>query len=476
MLQALRVRPGVSWGDGVPIGLLGAASGCLVGACTVYSAQLGCAVALAGAVVVLFVASPASGMLALWALWLLAPGIRRLFGLLGPYLGADPLSAAPFAATVAIAGIVIARTHLDVRSRRVLGLAAAGLAVGIPLGAANPQAMMYNLIAYGAALLAFVIGRYERARTLEALSLRRALVVGAPLLAVYGLVQYFSTPPKWDRLWLDRIEFGAIGAPEVGKLRIFSALNGPGTLAAVLALALLCYLASKRPRAVVLAAAALATAALALTYVRTTWIAFGVAALVLALLLRTATARLMAAVGAVLVVAALTVGQGNPTTAAFADRLLTFGSLQSDTSANARSNLFTTRTPEAISRPFGHGLGSAGQATKLGGDEELQDPDNGYLSILYQLGPGGFLLFFAALFLAVGPVVRGVIADGRRDREIALLFAVIVFVLVQLAGGDLFYGITGVMIWYLLGRGVAVTQDRTVNASARRAPTLTAAR
>jgi O-antigen ligase len=207
-----------------------------------------------------------------------------------------------------------------------------------------------------------------------------------------------------------------------------------------------------------IAAAVLVLAALALTYVRTTWIAFALAAITLAALARTVMARVLVVTCAALVTGALAVGGATPTTAAFAQRLETFGALNSDTSANARQQSFFSRLPDAASRPLGHGLGSAGEATKLGADSDLRAPDNGYLSLLYQLGPAGFILFMAAVGVALTPMLKAVLMRGARDRESTLLLAIAVFVLVQLAGGDLFYGVTGAMVWYLLGRSVTVAR------------------
>src|SRR4051812_40899109 len=105
-----------------PAVLLAALGGCVLGVCTVVSPQLGCAVALVAMVAVLYATSPSVGLLALWAVWLLTPGLRRVFGLLGPYQQNDPLSLAPFVATGAVACVHLTQTRLDPHTRRVLAL------------------------------------------------------------------------------------------------------------------------------------------------------------------------------------------------------------------------------------------------------------------------------------------------------------------------------------------------------------------
>jgi O-antigen ligase/polysaccharide polymerase Wzy-like membrane protein len=437
-------------------GLVVLVGGCLIGICTVISPQLGCAVAMTGGVVLLFAASARAGLLALWATWLVVPGLRRLFGLLGPYLEADPLSVAPFVATAAVAAIQISRTRLDAPTRRVLALAGAGLAIGVPAGAASPDAMLYGVAAYGGGMLAYVLGRTERAGSVDALTLRRALVVGAPAVALYGIAQYFLPLTAWDARWLETVDFTSIGAPEEGRVRVFSTLNAPGTLAPVLAVALLFFMASARMRTVSAIGAVVVGTGLALTYVRGAWVAFAVAALLIAVLARTAPARLTVGLCGLLVVGALAAGESTPTTAAISERLQTFGSLESDESAKERRAAPATVVPEAAGRPAGHGLGSAGEAARLRPGSTFKNPDSGYLSLLYQLGPVGLLLVMAALAVPIRVIARHVIVAGARDRESVLLLAFAAFALVVLFFGDLFYGVTGAILWYLLGRGTAV--------------------
>jgi putative inorganic carbon (hco3(-)) transporter len=413
--------------------------------------QLVAASGLLVAVAAAHARSRTAGLLCLWTLWLIAPGIRRVLGMSGEYLSADPLALVPFLATAAVALIELSRTALPTRVRGLLALAAAGYLIGVPLGVQSPQAAVFALLAYGSALLAVTLGLADAGRE-PALS--RALLVLAVPLSAYGFDQYFGGLPEWDRIWLESVDFVATGAPEEGRIRVFSTLNSPGTLAAVLGLAIVAGLA--RPALGVWRAAAIGATfvALALTYVRSAWLAIMAAGLAYVVLTRGRGAGrvALAAAGCVLLVAALTAL--SPATAdAISDRFGTLGSLEEDRSANERVDLRLSLVPAAASTPLGHGLGQVGEATRLGATGGLTASDNGYLALLYQVGPIGFLLVAVAIAGLTAPLFRRVWRERGRDPVGVFLATALVFLLVLLAAGDVLYGVTGVAFWYLLGRG-----------------------
>ena len=85
------------------------------------------------------------------------------------------------------------------------------------------------------------------------------------------------------------------------------------------------------------------------------------------------------------------------------DRARRGGPLQDDHQPRGRPSA-TDRSAHVLdsccprrSAPLGHGLGTAGEASKLSGNTALRAPDNGYLALMYQVGPIGFLLVLAAL-------------------------------------------------------------------------------
>jgi hypothetical protein len=421
---------------------------------TVRSPQFGASAALVGLVVTAYVGHRPTGLMALWALWLLAPGLRRVLGLETGYVGADPLAIAPFAATGLVAVLALLQLRLSRQAKVILTAAGVGLLLGVPAGIANPAAAAFAGFTYASALGALVIGWSEGGRPLRHWSLSRAIAVGAPVLALYALVQYFVALPAWDAFWLEQVDFGSVGAPEEGKVRVFSTLNAPGVLAAVLALGLLLGLVRRRVDPASLALMALVTVALALTYVRSAWLALVAGLLVLLAITRgRATPQLLALV-AVLAVAGLALSLSEGTLDAFVGRVSTFGALGTDVSAEAREEGARALAPQILRAPLGYGLGSTGEATRLAGGEGVRAVDNGYLSLAYQVGIPGALLVLAGLFVATWTSARSALRVDP-DRSAATLTAIFAFFIVLLLSGDQLYGLPGAILWYLVGAALA---------------------
>ena len=141
------------------------------------------------------------------------------------------------------------------------------------------------------------------------------------------------------------------------------------------------------------------------------------------------------------------------------ERVSTLGSLSEDNSANARQQTFGEALPVALLAPIGHGVGSAGEPAKLSQKEAFSAAvDNGYLGLLYQVGPFGFAL----VLTAIGTVVVGLVRSRprtdelRRRRELNL--AVVALLLLLAAATDLFYGALGALLWFYLGQSLAVAE------------------
>jgi O-antigen ligase len=430
--------------------LAAAAAACALAAATTVSPQLALLLAVVGLVYGLHAADRRAAVVAMWVVWFVTPGIRRILGENG-YLAADPLSVAPIAVTALVAALEWTSRPQPREVRRVLLLVAGGLLVGIPTGLASPAAALYALGAYLAGAAAFVIGFNERSSTRDA-AWTRALLVGGPLLGAYGIAQYALPLPSWDAAWLDSIDVVPFYAPEPGEVRVFASLNAPGVLGPVLALGLLWYLA--RPRfgpGSVLAMAVMAVA-LSLTYLRSAWVALIAAVVAFLLLSRGRRLPRVAALVAACVLVPLALSPVNPTAASVVERFGTLRELEDDTSANERVATPTQLIPQALARPLGAGLGTAGEASRLAPAQPLRAPDNAYLSLLFQTGPIGFLLVFAGVGAALALAVR---RTWRRAREPladrALVLSAFVFVLVAMFTGDHLYGVIGVAFWYLLG-------------------------
>ena len=431
------------------------ASALLVGFLVTVSLQAAFALVLLVAVVALYVHDRRYGIAALFALWFIAPGLRRVLGAAVGFAENDPLSIAPFLATAAIAGIELSRARLPGHIQRVLLLAAAGFAIGLPVGlAAAPQAAVYAFGAYLAGVSGAVLGARERP-LLEDSTLRKVLLYGVLPVAAYALVQRVFDPPSWDQAWLDTTDIVSIGANENGKVRVFSTLNSPGALAPLLTLSLLCYLTVKRPRPITIAGATIVVVALSLTFVRSAWVALIIGGLAHMVASRGQSARVVLGSTAVLVAITLALSPVSATAHAVVDRFKTISNRSDDSSAENRSANVSRSLPAAAVAPLGHGLGTAGEPARLSEDQKLRIPDNGYLSLIHQVGPVGFLMVLAAIAAVMRAAWEGARSRAPGQDLRVLVFAMLVALLVQLYAGDSFYGSHGVIFWFLGGQALS---------------------
>jgi hypothetical protein len=132
------------------------------------------------------------------------PFLRRVSGLLEGVPQFDILAVVPFAATGMIAVLEAERLYLSRRAKALIALAAVGFALGIPTGMVTPTAGLFAMGAYLSALAAFAIGYAERRRGGDELTLGMALKIALPVIAVYGIFQYFFPLTSWDDNWLGR--------------------------------------------------------------------------------------------------------------------------------------------------------------------------------------------------------------------------------------------------------------------------------
>jgi O-Antigen ligase len=409
-------------------------------------------------VVALWLLKPELGLAGLWTVWLVISGARRVLDASLPIEGYDPLSLAPFAATAAIAALEMLRLPLPAKPERVMMFAILGLAFGVPMGAQNPTALAFALFAYGAGVLAFAIGYAEGRRSQRLDTASRSLAPLLAPLALYGIAQYVLPLPAWDQRWVRESGLTSILVPgDVEHVRVFSALNSPATFGAVLAIGLVVLLARDKLKPGAIAATALGLVALALTYVRMAIPALALGLLVFAAASRWRAAPRLAAFAAIVTIATIGLGATTPVGSLVLDRVTSLGSLGADTSANERQATLWEVLPDAALAPLGHGIGSAGEPSKLSGPTSFEAAvDNGYLGLLYQLGPLGFSLVAIALVSAVAQIVRArpPTAALRRGRQLDL--ALVATLAVLAAATDVFYGVLGALLWFFLGHGLAV--------------------
>jgi O-Antigen ligase len=449
-----RLRPGARYGDLWFSLIVGGAGAVVLAFALTRSLQAASAVVIVVGVIGLHQYDRRWGIAAMFALWFLAPGLRRLEGLATGYVESDPLSLAPVIATGAVAALELMRLRIPTRVRRILMLAALGFAIGLPVGLlANPAAAVYAFLAYLAGVAGAALGMSERT-SLRDSTLRRVLLVGLPVVALYAFLQRLLPLPPWDLAWVDATEIESIGTADNFHVRVFGTLNSPGTLAGLLGLGLLAYLTIRRPSALTIVGVGLVAVAMALTYARSGWVALvagGVAHLVVT---NGRSARAILGSAGVIVAATLVLAPVSPAAREVVDRFKTITDSDDASTTERRASLNTT-FPVAAQAPFGHGLGTTGEASKLTGDESLRGPDNGYLQLIYQIGPIGLLLVLAAAAFVLRAAWEGARARAPGQELRQLFFALLVYLLVLLAFGDALYGVSGVIFWFIAGQVLA---------------------
>jgi hypothetical protein len=467
-------RLGAFRGDFGFIVVVGGATAVLVAAALMVSVQAATAFTLVALVIALHQYNRQWGVIAMFAFWLFAPGLRRVLGLMTGYVNSDPLSLAPFLATSAIAGLELLRFHVPTVIRRILLAAACGFALGLPVGLiAGPSSGMYAFVAYLAGVSAAVLGVGERTSARDS-TLRRVLLYGVPPVAVYAIYQHSFGLPSWDQEWLNATQFGSIGIGEGEPVRSFASLNSPGTLAGLLGMSLLMYLTVHRLRWITAVGLVLICVAISFTFVRSAWIALIVAGLAHVIASRGYSARTIFGSAALIATAAIALSPVSPAAHQVVARFKTVSSLGEDTSATERQATFSETLPVALRAPIGHGLGTAGEATKLKGESLLRAPDNGYLALMYQVGPIGFLIVVAALGYVLVAAWNGARARAPGQDLRLVLFALMVYLMVTLAAGDEFYGSHGVVLWFIAGQVLAYDFRRRAQEDRLAAPPRTA--
>lgn len=276
------------------------------------------------------------------------------------------------------------------------------------------------------------------------------LVWGGVAMAGYGLFQYIS-PPAWDAEWMQgvaQLGMTSIGQPEPFAVRVFSTMNSPGSLGAILCAAIV--VTSKRKLPVAIPAISLMLIALALCQYRTLWAATAVAA-VMIVLARPAVlnpTNILAVLG---VIAALSVTAMVPDMReAISQRASSLTALQTDESLEERLGQYRAlaRDEDLIA---GVGLGQNGIVRKLDGLAPTAI-DSGLVDIWRSLGVAAGTVFL----LAIAALVALLFTRPATDLyHLAFDRAIAVTAFAQLPMGSSHIGELGFCGWLFLALGLA---------------------
>lgn len=414
------------------------------------------------------------------ALWLVVPEIRRFTDWrLGGGLS-NILVVLPFASMLPT--LVVMRTWVRGFAVLVLMTMLASLSYAAAVGIAAGNGLASVLYTFADFLLPLVFGGWLAQRaSVDPEGFARLARVSLWLMAVssaYGIFTYVALTP-WDALWLNNGPIST-GVAAPFQFRVFGMSNGPGAFATLLVLVLVLNLneLAKR-RWVDLLATAVCIAALALSLVRSAWIALAIA-IVVYFLLSPARAKLLGAFALIVLILAIPVAVslgGSPyadqVTTGFVSRLGTLSDVGDDDSALNRSDQIRDAYATARKAPLGLGLGVYGTVTKfstVAGDVVYLD--SGYLARFVELG----LFGSAAMALAVAAsIMCGFLAACRRTKDAnepvplyCCLFALQIAMLWFNVSGDLLRSGPGILFWLAAFTAIGVVDRANLNATARR--------
>lgn len=384
-----------------------------------------------------------------FVLWLftLTPLVRRLVDHRVGWLDANTVMLAPYAACavslVALPTLLRGGTGLLGRRRLIVMLLAVGYGALLALVEGRLVSGLYDALRWtlpmalaGYLLLAQRHGWTPR----EAVEAYFALAL--ILCSAYGVWQFVVAPP-WDGFWMVHSGMESIGRPAPFEIRVFSTWNSPGSFSFFL-LAGILVVASSRVGLRDLALA-LGLVALALTLVRSAWVAVPVGFAVL-LALGTARLRLRLLSLAALAALALPLLALDPRVETLlVERVGSLSRLAADTSADDRLAAYAALAAELDAHPEGLGLAIAGgYAEADGGQGRILD--GGFLEVPLALGVvGGALYILAAILLGL----EGLRAAWRRPALAGYGAVIAVFGLLFLSGTTT-VGEIGLFFWLAL--------------------------
>lgn len=426
--------------------------------------------------------------IALLVFWVFDSEMRRLLDWHGGFHASQVLSVVPLVALGAFAFATTYRGRLDVSSRMLalawiwLGAFSYALAVGWLIG--RGASAVYDFVQFVAPMF-IAIWLAAGKETTEQAFRRIAAVILAIAVAVsaYGLVQFVLMPP-WDASWMrgamSIAGMTSIGRPHPFEVRVFSVLNSPEPCGAFLAAAIAFNLYRlNEKRLLPLAGMGLCVITLALTLVRSAWIA-SIVALVVYVAFSPRPRRALGAGFAVAVLVAGFFAFVSPWVAeraghdVVAQRVQTFANLGGDSSARARIASTEDLLNAAVAYPIGEGLGMIGTAAQLSSvTQSVNSVDGGLQARLVEMGFAGFLGYVAALFCAcVFVAARWQRARRSGDRTECEIMSVLLAVQAALIALDVsvdsHVNLTGALFWLTVGialspRGADARPDSGAN-------------
>ncbi|RXH58388.1 O-antigen ligase family protein [Granulicella sibirica] len=269
----------------------------------------------------------------------------------------------------------------------------------------------------------------------------RAVMVVGGIVAVYGVLQFFA-PFAWDTYWLAQLQAQgqaiSMGTPEALHIRVFSTCNNSQAAGSLLGYDILvtCVLRFRWK----LVAIVSPILALALTSVRSAWVACACAGVVL--FIRAGTKAKIQTVFVLGILLVLGVAAAStPAGSTIADRLTSFGSVKNDTSYREREIGRKAIAKVIGNEPFGLGIG---YVTSFEKTASFAITDQGVVTMPMELGYLGVTLYGIAIaMLLFGPLWKGIRSNG----EILMLALGMLYIIFLFANTNPLNTALGVFFW-----------------------------
>jgi hypothetical protein len=395
----------------------------------------------------------------LWT-WFLIPLVRRLVDWRFGFQDHNFILLAPFLVS-AIAGLTLLRErqHADPVRLTSFFFCLAGVFYGFAVGlirwrlhtsdASSPGEIIFGFFDWVAPLLLGLHicirwSMYEEHKK----AIEQSFLWATLLLGLYGIYQYIAAPP-WDCAWLEGLPLGfensSFGHPARFEIRVWSTLNSPGSFGVVMLPALILLFGTKTRYKTIFAAAGYIS--LLLSMVRTAWLAWLLAVVLLLSNYRGATLRRFL-FGLILLPLCLLPIQFSPEIAqTVQDRLATMQSLQQDGSFQDRRAMYEVVTAALIQNPAGIGL----RNNSFTVDGFVLD--SGFLQAIAMLGFTGTALYAAGILFGIGSMIaaKSTALLGSLGQQEGAFRVVALVCIAEVISGNPFINVGGAILWIFLG-------------------------
>lgn len=385
----------------------------------------------------------------LWV-WFLSPLVRRLVDWRFGYADPNLVLVAPLLVS-AVAGLTLILPSRRTNTRIPGAFALCGTAIlyGFVVGMFlhSSAETVYGLCNWLCPML-FGLHVFLNWRRYEehSAAISKTFLWAVLILGLYGVYQYFS-PSAWDLYWLESTMKGsggeAFGRPEALQVRVWSTMNSPGPFANTMVTGLLLLFVIRS--SLKLPALVAGYLSLLLSLVRTSWLGWFVGLFVL---LRKSKPRVIVRVLALLMLLAVCLVPllNDPRLAnVLGDRVGTLSDVSHDESFGDRLSMYRILTMEVIDHPFGNGVSNQKSSQDIA-------IDSGILAMFLALGWLGGILFAAGV---ASLLVKGRAALRDVDEHMTAYRAVIIALLAQIIGGNVFVGVNGAIFWVFAGTYLA---------------------